>query len=248
MYQKERLDSIMSILKEKGYVTVEYLTKKLHYSNATINRDLNILKGRNLIERSYGGAELCETVSIPLEFRYHKAKLEKNKISKLASEFILNGDTVFIDGSTTCEGIGKYLTDKKDITVITNNISLVSYLSEYGVKVICTGGEVVEPPSMLSGEYAVNTLLGINTDKIFFSTGAVSEDGSIGEVSNVFNMIYSVALKNTKEAYFLIDRSKISSDFKYNISDFSRINGVISDYVFSDEVKKKFHNTKFYEV
>ena len=248
MYQKERIDSIMGILKEKGYVTVEYLTRKLHYSNATINRDLNIMKSKKLIERSYGGVELCETVSVPLEFRYHKAKLAKNKISKYASEFICDGDTVFIDGTTTCEGIGKYILDKKDITVITNNMALVAHLSEYGIKVICTGGEVVEPPYMLSGDYAANTLLSINTDKMFFSSGAVSEDGKIGVRSDIFNMIYNVALKNSKEVYYLIDHSKLSSDFKYNVTDFSQVNAVISDHCFSDDVKKKFKDTKFYKV
>ena len=41
MYKKERIDSIMEILNENGYVTVKYLTEELHYSTATINRDLN---------------------------------------------------------------------------------------------------------------------------------------------------------------------------------------------------------------
>lgn len=59
MYQKERIDKIMEILKENGYVTVKYLIDKLHYSNATVNRDLNIMASRKLITRSYGGVELC---------------------------------------------------------------------------------------------------------------------------------------------------------------------------------------------
>ncbi|MBR5459745.1 MAG: DeoR family transcriptional regulator [Clostridia bacterium] len=37
MYQKERLDEILEILKASGYVTVKYLTERLHYSTATVN-------------------------------------------------------------------------------------------------------------------------------------------------------------------------------------------------------------------
>ena len=44
MYQKERLDHILQIVKGYGYVTVKYLVANLHYSNATINRDLNLLE------------------------------------------------------------------------------------------------------------------------------------------------------------------------------------------------------------
>ena len=43
MYQKERMDAILDILKVNGYVTVKFLIEKLHYSTATINRDLNML-------------------------------------------------------------------------------------------------------------------------------------------------------------------------------------------------------------
>ena len=165
MYQKERIDKIMEILKENGYVTVKYLTDKLHYSNATVNRDLNIMASRKLITRSYGGVELCENISVPLEFRYHKAKIAKRSIAKFAADFISDGDTVFIDGTTTSEGMGDYISQKKDVTVITNNMALAAHLSEYGIKVISTGGNVVEAPYMLGGDDAVRTVLKYNTDK-----------------------------------------------------------------------------------
>ena len=43
MYQKERLEQILSIVRQYGYVTVKFLVNELHYSNATVNRDLNVL-------------------------------------------------------------------------------------------------------------------------------------------------------------------------------------------------------------
>ena len=42
--------------------------------------------------------------------------------------------------------MGDYLSAKKDITVITNNMALGEYLNQNGVKVIPTGGGIVEPP------------------------------------------------------------------------------------------------------
>lgn len=42
--------------------------------------------------------------------------------------------------------MGDYLSAKKDITVITNNMALEEYLNQNGVKVIPTGGDIVEPP------------------------------------------------------------------------------------------------------
>ena len=60
MYQKERLDEILELLHKYGYVTVKYLVNALHYSNATINRDLNILESQGEIHRTHGGVELAE--------------------------------------------------------------------------------------------------------------------------------------------------------------------------------------------
>ena len=48
--------------------------------------------------------------------------------------------------TTTSEGMGDYLSAKKDITVITNNMALGEHLNQNGVKVIPTGGDIVEPP------------------------------------------------------------------------------------------------------
>ena len=71
MYQKERLDCIFNIVKEYGYVTVKFLSSKLHYRNATINRDLNILEKQKMIKRTYGGVEIEEASNANLPFRYH---------------------------------------------------------------------------------------------------------------------------------------------------------------------------------
>ena len=115
MYQKERIDKITEFLKLHGYVTVRFLTEELHYSTATINRDLNIMEKQNLVHRTYGGVELIERKAVPLPFRYHKMRTAKAKLGKAAADLVCDGDTIFIDATTTTEFIGKHLTDKKEI-------------------------------------------------------------------------------------------------------------------------------------
>ena len=58
MYGSMRQDAILTILKKQGYATLRELTEALHYSTATINRDLNRMEEKGLIKRSYGEAEL----------------------------------------------------------------------------------------------------------------------------------------------------------------------------------------------
>ena len=248
MYQKERLENILQLVKQYGYVTVKYLVSTLHYSNATINRDLNALVVQKKVRRSYGGVEYIEKRGVPLPFRYDYMRTEKLKIGKKATELIEEGDTVFIDASTTTECMAEFLIEKKDITVITNNMALVMHLSEFGVKTICLGGAIVEPPCMLNGEDTVQNAMKYRVDKMFFASGYVSEDGRIGE--GVYGLLHTVMAQNSKEIYYLADHEKLDEHNhpKRFLFDFSKVKGVISDYEFNAKIKRKYPDTQFYKV
>lgn len=247
MYQKERIDNILKILTRYGYVTAKFLTQELHYSTATINRDLNLMQKQKLVKRSYGGVELVKRKGVPLEFRYHKMKAVKNQIGKAAADLVADGDTVFLDGSTTAEYMVRYLTDKKGITVITNNISAVGYLSAHNIDVICLGGRVTEQPSMLGGADTAKNAMCYNADKMFFSTGALSSDGIIGG-SEMYDLLHHTMMQNSGRIYYMADHDKIDVAVMRNLFSLADVNAVITDYVFSDEVKAKFKNTDFIEV
>ncbi len=245
MYQNERLNEIIRILQENGYTTVKYLTDKLHYSTATINRDLNILEKQNLLKRSYGGAEIENPKSIPLPFRTHKMNAEKNRIGKIAADLIEDGDVIFIGGSTTCRRIAPHITERKDLTVITNDMGMTSFLSEYGVKVICLGGEVFEIPDILCGNITVENAMIYSANKFFFSTGAISDKGEI-KGGDIYHAMYKVMARNSEKNFYLADHEKLNvPNMPINYFNVSEMAYVITDFNFSDEFKKKYPNTVF---
>lgn len=246
MFQNERIDAIMDILKCNGYVTVKYLTEKLHYSNATINRDLNLMEKQNLVRRSYGGVELIQQKGIALPFRYHKMKSAKNKIGQKAAEFVQDGDTVFLDGSTTAEYMGRHLIDKKDITVITNNMALVMFLGEYNIHAVCLGGSVVEAPCMLMGVETIENARRYHVDKMFFSTGAITSDGKIGD-TELYYLLHRTMQENADRCFYLADHEKINVPYKM-VHSLSEGDYIIADYRFDDAVKEKYKNVIFVEV
>lgn len=249
MSQKERLDSIIELLHKNGFVTVKFLTEELHYSTATINRDLNMLQNQQIVRRIYGGAELYKAKTIPLYFRYRKMRTEKNNIGKKAAEFINDGDTIFIDCSTTAQYIGKYITDRKDLTVITNNISLAAFLSEYKMTVICLGGQIMEPPSMIYSSETVESVRKYGADKLFFSAGAITKDGKIGRSNyDEHYLTVKAMMENSTQKYLLLDHEKITADCKKYLGDLNDTDTVITDFSFSDEVKNKYKNTEFVEI
>ena len=249
MYKKEREDQILLLLRKFGYVTVKFLTQELHYSKATINRDLNLLEQSGMVRRTWGGVETIVPTTVPVLFRYEKAKPAKKKIGKCAAEFVKNGDTIFIDGSTTAQYMGEYLIAKKDIHVLTNNMALASYLSEYGVDVTVLGGKVSEPPYMLSGVETVETALRYRANKCFFSTSDVSDDGQMSYEGDIYYTMHKVMMLNSEKIFYLVDRDKVNrGGGRIILGDISLADYVITDYYFSDETKEKYPQVNFISI
>ena len=244
MYQNERLEIILDILRKNGYTTVKYLTEQLHYSNATVNRDLSLLEAKKLVKRSYGGVELSETHGTPLVFRYHKMKASKIKVAKKAAELIRDGDTVFIDAATSTQYIGHYLEGKHDLTVITNNMALATYLGDLGINVTCLGGAVTEAPSMLSGSVTVENARHFHADKMFFSTSGIDDNGNITS-SETYRLLHLTMAENSDKIYFLLDREKLHAKGNMYLFDLSRVDGVIADFDLRSKLKKEYPETEF---
>ncbi len=245
MLQKERLDQILKIITINKYVTVQFLKDELHYSTATINRDLNILAEQKLIKRHYGSAELSSDHSVPLRFRHHKMRAAKNKLGRAAAALVSDGDTIFIDATTTTQCMAQFLTEKKDITVISNNMALIAYLSEYGINSICLGGMVAEAPSMLCGIDTVEMVSKFKADKHFFTSGGVSPEGRIwgGEL---YAMLRKVMRENSEYSYYLVDHAKYEEPHgKRTWCSFEEVDGVICDFDFPEETKEKYKHTQF---
>ena len=252
MYQNERLESITELVRQYGYVTVKYLASVLHYSTATINRDLNALEGRGVLKRTYGGVEITDKHTyVPLPFRYHQSRSEKLKLDKKAAELIGDGETVFIDAGTTTEHIGQFLAEKKDLPVITNNIALAARISEMKIRTIVLGGEIIEPPAMIWSAETTEAVLKYRADKLFFSSSSATKNGEVYFRENAAMPLMAAMMKQSKKTYFLVDGDKLTGDPKsgiYFFCDFSSCTGVISDYAFSPEVKAAFPDTEFIEV
>lgn len=243
MAQKLRQDQILHILDKRKYVTVRYLVDALHYSPATINRDLNEMQARGLVKRSYGGVEVCEGGTLPpLPQRQVYMQREKRRNAREAAKLIQNGDTLFLDGSTTVQHLLPFLLEKKDLKVITNNMRLAIELGEFDVDVTCLGGRLCERPHVLSSEETVEQAARYCADKLFFSVGRITADGKIS-VGNA--LLYRAMMKNSREVYLLTDHVKLMDRVDYAFCDFSALTGVISDFDFPEETKRAYPGVTF---
>lgn len=238
------MDEIMKILKKNHYVTVDYLVKEIRYSPASIRRDITLLEKQGLVTKSYGGVSLKDANTSPFRFRQHSMKVAKNAIAKKAATLVKNGDTIFLDGSSTTQYMGHFLTEKKGITVITSNMILASYLNEHGITTYCTGGKVVEYPGILGGQFMVDFLSKVNVDMTFFSAKAFS-DGKIlspGEWGTVYDNTYR---KCSKKIVYLCGSDKFDTEERFVSLTLDDVDYFVSNENVPPELKERYKNTTF---
>ena len=249
VYKKnERHNEIIEILKFSRYATVDYLASELHISPSSIRRDLAALEAMGSVTRSHGGVSLTvsDNLNISFAMRMKSNSSEKRKIAEKAIDLVCDGDVVFVDASSTTMHLIHRLTDKKGITVITNGIPALHYLSDFKMKVICTGGTLdSEDRAALVGNEAMRVVRDMRANIAFISPQAIDSEGVLfdcyrEEAAVTRQMIECAALK-----VCLCDSSKIGKSSTFKQCSFSDLDVVVCDTPLGDIFGEKFPKTKF---
>ena len=244
MAQRERLDKILKIVDESGFIVASKLIEQLHYSSATVYRDLNELEKLGLIKRKHGGVESLNRGWMKTPQRYGYMKPEKRKLAEEAAAHIENGDAVFIGAGTTTYYMIPFLAEKKDIHIITHDLYLTEHLSEMGIKTTCLGGQIQDPPWILLGTDTIENAAKHRASKLFFSATGITEDGHISVIEPYY-MLDRVMMDRSKQIYLLADHSKLNREAERWLCDFSSVDFVISDIEFPEKTLEKFPQTQF---
>ncbi len=218
MFKNERQNEILKILASDGYATVEKLSKLLYTSESSIRRDLIELENDNMVTRSYGGVELAKNNSraVPFSSRLHRRIQEKKNIAEKAAQLVNEKDIVFLDQSSSALFLAQELVKTKKITIVTNNIEILSYDLPMGISVYSSGGRVSSYRRCLIGEDAGGVFQRIRADFAFFSSKALSHDGYIYDSTLEEVLVKETMMANAAKNVFLCDSEKFDqySGFK----------------------------------
>jgi DeoR-like helix-turn-helix domain len=79
MYQEQRLEKILTLLEERGSLSVKEMVDALGVSKDTVRRDFDCLSQRNLAQRTHGGILPVKT---PVFFASKNVRKDSQKIRK----------------------------------------------------------------------------------------------------------------------------------------------------------------------
>ena len=128
MLQVERFKQIRALLEKTPTLRIGQLANLLYVSEATVRRDVDAMEKDGLLKRVYGGVTLNKE-DMPLTLRSFQHADMKDEIGKKAAELVKDGQTIFIDSSSTALHILPYIKHKKDMTVISNSQKVIDTLA-----------------------------------------------------------------------------------------------------------------------
>ena len=229
---EERRTAIIDALKKHGYLSVVDLAGMLFVSVPTIRRDLTALEKDGALLRTHGGASFLNDASVtePFSMRYRENMNEKRIIGRLAAKLIQNGDTVFMDASSTTHALAKSIKPELNLRVLTNAVSIAKELGEYEhVFVELPGGNYDHKHEAVFGEETVEYIRKRNADWFFFSGNGLDPQKGVTSNFDQDGAIKRAMREHSKKTVLLMDHFKENKVYFYHLFDWRDIDIKPSD-------------------
>lgn len=231
MLKDERYDEILKILNSEKYISSQELSRRLFVSMPTIRRDLAYLEKTKQIVRNHGGARKIndDYLVIPMSLRENVNHREKKQLCEDAAKLIKDDSIIFLDGSTTVLQIAEFISEKQNVTVVTNGIPLSLMLIKKGIRTYSTGGELIENSIAYAGSFAEEFIRKFNIDMCFFSSHGVNRNGVIVDSSLPETQLRTAVISHSEKSVFLCDKTKFDVTAPYNLMPICDIDHIITN-------------------
>ncbi len=188
MIKHERLAALLRMVSEQGAVEVNDAVKALQVSHATVRRDLDALEAQQLIRRTHGGA-VATASAFDIAVRHRRDDTHaaaKQRIAEAATELVVAGSVVAINGGTTTSALARAIGSRNwamqqgiwpSLTVVTNAVNIATELAaREAIRTVVTGG-VARPRSYeLTGPFATAVLSEVLVDTAFLGVDALDPE------------------------------------------------------------------------
>jgi DeoR/GlpR family transcriptional regulator of sugar metabolism len=245
MRAKERLNEIVKILNKQGRVHVKDLSLKFDVTEDLIRKDLKKLEEEDLIDRIYGGAERkskkFDASNIKYRMNLHKEK--KEILTGKAMALIENGDTLFLDTSSTCATLAMALSKSHlEVTVITNMLEIVRILEDNNnIRIILLGGLYDRQIGGFVGHEVIEEIKSYYVDIAFISCMSVDlEKGVLLSSTKDIGLTKKAMLDHARRSICMVESRKFNHNGLLKFYNLKDLDLFILDHKVQDNERSVF--------
>lgn len=209
--------AIAEVLRSAGSVSVAEIEERFGVSSMTARRDLAELERRGMARRTHGGAVVPSITAHEDSFasRVEREPEAKLALAAAAADMVGEGESLFLDGSTTALFVARALVERGTrMTILTNSLpimELVGARSTAGVDLVGVGGSLRRLTRSFVGPIATRTVEAHVADRVFFSVKGVSRDGLITDADALEAEVKRAMISRASESTLLLDATKLET-------------------------------------
>ncbi len=228
---RTRKRSILEIVRQRGYVSVDGLSELFSVTPQTIRRDINTLCHRGLLKRYHGGAGLVSTVeNVAYQARQSICSTEKRRIAQLVARHIPHKASLFLDIGTTTEEVAKALLHHSGLKVITNNLNVAAILCENeDAEIIIAGGEIRHRDRAVIGVSAVDFVDRFKVDIGIIGISGIDLDGDLLDFDYREVRVARSIIDNSRRVFLVCDHTKFGRTAMVKLGNISELTAIFTD-------------------
>ncbi len=229
-----RQNKLLDILQKDKIIKTKAMADYFDVSIETIRRDLDQMEKEGIINKIYGGAELCPQAEIspsPLVSRRGSMQPVKAAIAAKVAEYIPNRCTIALDAGSSIYELCPYLNQKEDLVIICSDVhTALRLLDNKNNKVYMMGGFLTSDGTS-KGTFSDDEFFSnISRIDIFIcaSDGAIPDEGLTCDAAGI-NDLKKRYLRTANKKIAILDHTKFSHSGFYKTCNFEDLDILITD-------------------
>lgn len=227
----EREKDLLKLLYDRYEMTVKEMAETLFASEPSIRRDLAHLEKQRLIKRFHGGARVELASASPIKLPYLVREMtdteEKKRLARRAAEYVHDQHLIFLDSSTTALAMLPFLAGRKDLTIVSDGVKILHDATDYGIRVISTGGVLQRSNYSLFGEDTFTSIRQYYANTCFISCGALDVEGNASDLSQEENMVRRAMMAQSNRTVLLCTAARIGKRTVHHLCTVSELEAIV---------------------
>lgn len=236
----ERRAMIVEEVNRRTSLQVSDICERFGVSEVTARNDLDKLEKSGKLRRTHGGAvSITRTITVSFPDQRLNLNVEaKRALTRRAAEFVHNGDTLFVDTGTTAFEFVHFLYDKRDITIVTSDLSIASFAdsSMPHAHVLVLGGTLRKNHRYITGPITTEIMSKLRVDKAFLAADSYTPGFGFSTQFTGVAEVKSMMLRQSREHYMMMDASKVRDPCFIRFAKLSDFHTLIMDFDPNGEV------------
>ncbi|MFM0022097.1 DeoR/GlpR family DNA-binding transcription regulator [Paraburkholderia azotifigens] len=210
MFATHRQNEILRLVRAQQTCTITDLANTFAVSDETIRRDLKPLVAEGLLVKVHGGIMLpAQLDEPPFRRRMVEQRDAKRAIAARVAQLIRDGDSLMLDGGTTCVHIAQALESHARLTVVTNSAEVARLLAPRNEnRVLMAGGELRADDASAVGESALAFFRQFHVRHAIVSVTAIDAKGRFMDAQPADAALARAAFSQAERRIVAADHTK----------------------------------------